>query len=563
MKASALFALLLLIPSVYALDPWTVNTLEATVTFSGEVVVTPKAADSKLNWVEASLYILPQETLFQSYELKTVQPEDYSLETDEWGNRYIKFRWNRPGFRDLEYKVEFDVTVNRFTKAITDVDMATSEGFDTYLEPLNLSAWTGAMKTKAGLLTKDSENTFDKVSSLAAWVYRYLKYDTDCWHASIPAREVFLQQKGVCDEFTHLFMSLAKSLGIPARYVEGLVFSGKEWDLHAWSEVYINGWVPVDATYNEVGFIDSTHIALAKTPSDAYISNQLQWEGKDVSVGFGEEDKQIKVKNTTNDINLLSIYITTEEGNTALNQIVPVVVEVKNLANSYIAPTCRLTVPKEMAILADAEKRFFLPPHESSTGVWNVLVKSDLDKKWLYKMPVHVSCFPRGGWNETIVVNPKNTVVKIANLTVSDVTVLSKNKMLAEFMNIGSMKVTNITSEICFDGVCTNKSVGTILAGEKKKLLIDDIPLPEDADVSVSLHSSTLRSATGAKASTAGVSDDLHISPDNGVKKSNDSDFVVDKLFDYGTESENPDILLISLAVAGAIVLIVLMKNAL
>lgn len=56
---------------------------------------------------------------------------------------------------------------------------------------------------------------------------------------------------GVCQDHAHVFISAVRSLGIPARYVSGYLFSGGDEPSeanHAWAEVWINdlGWVGFD-----------------------------------------------------------------------------------------------------------------------------------------------------------------------------------------------------------------------------------------------------------------------------------------------------------------------------
>lgn len=90
---------------------------------------------------------------------------------------------------------------------------------------------------------------------------------------SIPsAVSVLKQKKGACKEHTVLLVALARSVGIPARMVAGLVYSDayliKGFYYHAWAEVYLtdaegkNGrWFRVDPTFNQVP-ADATHIRL-------------------------------------------------------------------------------------------------------------------------------------------------------------------------------------------------------------------------------------------------------------------------------------------------------------
>jgi transglutaminase-like putative cysteine protease len=65
--------------------------------------------------------------------------------------------------------------------------------------------------------------------------------------------DVFQHGKGVCQDFTHLMVGLARVLGIPARYVSGMVhpdasrYRGFS-QTHAWAELYFPsaGWIGFD-----------------------------------------------------------------------------------------------------------------------------------------------------------------------------------------------------------------------------------------------------------------------------------------------------------------------------
>ncbi len=75
--------------------------------------------------------------------------------------------------------------------------------------------------------------------------------------AASPITELLEKGEGVCQDFTHLMIGLARALGIPARYVSGLVHPDKErfrgfTQTHAWCELYFPsaGWVGFDPTNN-------------------------------------------------------------------------------------------------------------------------------------------------------------------------------------------------------------------------------------------------------------------------------------------------------------------------
>ena len=56
-------------------------------------------------------------------------------------------------------------------------------------------------------------------------------------------------RKGDASERAILFVALARSAGLEARPVAGIVAQERGWARHAWAEVKLGGWVPVDPTF--------------------------------------------------------------------------------------------------------------------------------------------------------------------------------------------------------------------------------------------------------------------------------------------------------------------------
>lgn len=86
------------------------------------------------------------------------------------------------------------------------------------------------------------------------------------------SREVLNGRKAECQGLTLLYTAFARSLGIPTRVTNGLVYSG-EFDgflYHTWAESFVGGrWLPVDPTFGQV-VVDATHIKLldGERPAD-------------------------------------------------------------------------------------------------------------------------------------------------------------------------------------------------------------------------------------------------------------------------------------------------------
>ena len=78
-------------------------------------------------------------------------------------------------------------------------------------------------------------------------------YEKGITSAASPITDILDHGKGVCQDFTHLMIALSRSLGIPARYVSGLVHPDATryrgfTQTHAWAELFFPsaGWVGFD-----------------------------------------------------------------------------------------------------------------------------------------------------------------------------------------------------------------------------------------------------------------------------------------------------------------------------
>jgi transglutaminase-like putative cysteine protease len=122
-----------------------------------------------------------------------------------------------------------------------------------------------AIAALARQVAAGATGTYEAAVKLERHVFERLKksYGTSNDRAS----DVLTAGRGDCTEHTALFVALARSLGIPARPVHGLVFASYGdavpalyW--HAWAEVRSGGtWIPLDPTFGQP-VADATHIAL-------------------------------------------------------------------------------------------------------------------------------------------------------------------------------------------------------------------------------------------------------------------------------------------------------------
>ena len=87
---------------------------------------------------------------------------------------------------------------------------------------------------------------------LAHWVSSSLKR-APADEAGVPsAARVLQERKGDCNEAATLFVALARSTGLPARTVSGLLYVNGRFYYHAWAEVYLSDWVGIDPTFDQL-----------------------------------------------------------------------------------------------------------------------------------------------------------------------------------------------------------------------------------------------------------------------------------------------------------------------
>jgi transglutaminase-like putative cysteine protease len=93
--------------------------------------------------------------------------------------------------------------------------------------------------------------TIEQLHALAAAVRDRVEYVKGATDAHTGAAEALGDGKGVCQDHAHIFISAARTLGIPARYATGyLVLDDPDPASanHAWAEAYVEalGWVGFD-----------------------------------------------------------------------------------------------------------------------------------------------------------------------------------------------------------------------------------------------------------------------------------------------------------------------------
>lgn len=119
----------------------------------------------------------------------------------------------------------------------------------------------------------------EKVRLLVAWIRKNVRTSpADVW----TALDALDQREGECQGHTYLYAALARSLGIPTRVVNGIVYS-EQFDgflYHTWAESLVAGhWLAVDPTFGMVP-ADATHVKFVEGETLAELAPLVDWIGR-------------------------------------------------------------------------------------------------------------------------------------------------------------------------------------------------------------------------------------------------------------------------------------------
>lgn len=120
-----------------------------------------------------------------------------------------------------------------------------------------------------------AENSIQQTAeNIMHGIYSYLKYNKNVTSNTTTALDVFKMQIGVCQDFAHLMIAACRSIGIRARYVNGLVTG--EGETHAWVEVHDgNQWFGYDPTRDSCIRWDYIKIAHGRDVGDCPLNRGM------------------------------------------------------------------------------------------------------------------------------------------------------------------------------------------------------------------------------------------------------------------------------------------------
>ena len=139
------------------------------------------------------------------------------------------------------------------TAATTTYD-TTSDLYKTYTSERDCHmVFTPQIRALAERLTQGAATPLAKAQRIFKWVDDNFPWASAREYSTIENIPAYVldNHHGDCGQVTLLFLTLCRSLGIPAHFQSGFMLHPGEENLHDWGEIYVPeyGWVPVDQSF--------------------------------------------------------------------------------------------------------------------------------------------------------------------------------------------------------------------------------------------------------------------------------------------------------------------------
>lgn len=132
--------------------------------------------------------------------------------------------------------------------------------------------------TLALKITAGKKAVTEKITAVLDWMEQNIRKEPIDVFSAL---DVLDTRRGECQGHTYLYTALMRSLGVPTRVVNGLVYAEeyRGFLYHTWAETLADGsWIAVDPTFNQTR-ADATHIALTRGESPAELVSLVDWVG--------------------------------------------------------------------------------------------------------------------------------------------------------------------------------------------------------------------------------------------------------------------------------------------
>lgn len=142
----------------------------------------------------------------------------------------------------IDYNIDKSTITSDYTKL---------SNYTNYLKAdISIEVNDPGIQAKAKALTENITNPYDKTFEIFRFVNTSMNYNTNSQYANKGALSALTYKKGVCEDYSQLFVALCRASGIPSRTVSGYrnwnfgIYSANDLTnvRHMWAEIYLPGY---------------------------------------------------------------------------------------------------------------------------------------------------------------------------------------------------------------------------------------------------------------------------------------------------------------------------------
>lgn len=308
-------------------------------------------------------------------------------------NDSVQFTWLLKNSDKFEFKIISKVRVlNELIKVKHKINFPPEiipEEIKPYTKETQYIDINPEIKAKANELVEGETDYYRAVFDIAEWVENNINYSLDTLTENAVQKSSWVIQNkyGVCDELTNLFISMVRSVGIPARFISGQAYSNviDGFGNHGWSEVYFPGygWIPFDITYKQFGWVDPSHIKIREQLDSGEPSIEYSWRSNDVTFEKGN----ISIETDTiqllpRELGIANLSIEVLHNDVGPGSYVPIFIKIAN-PHEYYLPQA-VFIRKSPQLTAKNSVTILLAPFEERNLIWIAKIPEDFDPNFLY-----------------------------------------------------------------------------------------------------------------------------------------------------------------------------------
>ncbi len=396
MKRGMLLLLLLCMPLVTANTDWMfqASSVEFTQDITQLIIIDRFSDFSRVASLSMNTTLFPRETTRQEigyqYSIPNMSKID-EVYTKKWllPQDIINFSVyskiiNKHVIKEVKREVAYPIT--RVTKETLEYTGPTEK----------INSEDSSIKQLASKLAGGESDLFRIASKIGFWIHDNITYSSEgeTRDATFDAVWTLKNKVGACDELSGLYISLLRSLKIPARYVVGQAYSGQEdlpYQSHGWVEVFFlgHGWVPFDSAYGEFGYVDNSHIEYYDSVNLVTSPIVVLYDGSGINISILQPISKTTLINKGKEVlPPYNLKITPYKTTVGFGSYNYVEVIINNTEPYYVAEILTMSQTEGLNFVGDRNRYVLLGPNEIVKEYFVFQTPDNVSDRYFYTYPL-------------------------------------------------------------------------------------------------------------------------------------------------------------------------------